>query len=324
MQGLYLGHSGGEIQLGDIQNVTIVRIPGSKINDIIVTDSLPGKSPDPVIINVQNTSHDYFVKHLCMLAAFNNVNFGDEEGSHIASGLISSSYDIYDSMGNPVWLPQSAGLPLVLYSSSYADFAGNELPYGNGTLQGIFTVYNTKFELLLRDTNDFVNFVDTGQTMIYHNNFETNPADWTIYTTSGNKPWTWLSSFECMAANGFAGNAPADTWLISPGLDLTNVSTPVLTFMTWTNYADIGLPEPLDVQLSTDYTGGDPANATWSPVSCVLAAQFSKIWTSSGDIDLSAYHQKVYIGFRYRSSGNGNNTCAAWEVDTFKLKGKKN
>jgi hypothetical protein len=324
-KGLYIGHYGGEIQLGDIYNGEIARISPAKIEDHILLDSLPGKVPLPVIIDLQNTSTNYFVKHLGMLVAFKNVGFGDDGGSRICPGFTSSSYTIYDSINGPILLPKTGGLPLILYTSSYSDFSMYELPYGHGTLQGIFTVYNTNFELLLRDMNDMVNFVDTGQTTIYHNNFDVSPPDWVIFSPASNKPWTWDGSYLEMVANGYGGDVACDTWLISPGIDLTNVTNPILTFNTWTKYTDSGLANPLEVKISTNYAGsGDPSAATWSNLQCNLPAANSAAWLSSGDIDLSAFHQTIYVAFRYRSSGVSSTSAAKWEVDTFKLTGKKN
>jgi len=39
---------------------------------------------------------------------------------------------------------------------------------------------------------------------------------------------------------------------------------------------------------------------------------------------LSAFHQTIYVAFRYRSSGVTSSSAAKWEVDAFKLTGKKN
>jgi hypothetical protein len=201
------------------------------------------------------------------------------------------------------------------------------MPYGVGTVQGIFTVFSTKYEILLRDLSDVKDFVDTGQTIIYSNSFSSSPTDWTIVTPSSNKPWNWSSQFACMLANGYGGNAPCDTWLISPVLDLTNVTTPVLSFSTWTKYTDSGFPDPLEVKISTNYSGtGDPALATWSPIQCTLAPSNSggNVFTPSGDISLSALHQPVYVAFRYRSSGTGSGTSTSWEVQNFLLLGTRN
>jgi hypothetical protein len=60
--------------------------------------------------------------------------------------------------------------------------------------------------------------------------------------------------------NGFSGtNIPNVDWLISPSFDLTSTMYPLLSF--WSRTAFNG--EPLQLKVSTDYTGGDPANATW-------------------------------------------------------------
>jgi hypothetical protein len=171
-----------------------------------------------------------------------------------------------------------------------------------------------------------VNFVDTGQSIIYQNNFDATPPDWVIFTSSGNG-WIWgtTSGVTYMKGNGYGGSAPSNTWLISPALDLTNVTNPVLTFSTWTDFTDGGLTNPLEVKVSTDYSGsGDPSTATWSTLQCNLSATNSALWEPSGDITLSAFHQQVYVGFHYRSSGTGASTSASWEVDSFKLTGKKN
>jgi hypothetical protein len=169
-----------------------------------------------------------------------------------------------------------------------------------------------------------VNFVDTGQTIIYQNNFDVSPPDWVIFTKTGNG-WIWDSQFSEMTGNGYNGTAPSDTWLISPGIDLTTITNPILTFNTWTQFTDSGLPNPLEVKISTNYSGtGDPSTATWSNLPCTLPPANSKVWTSSGQISLTAFQQKVYVAFRYRSSGTSSSAAAKWEVDTFKLTGKRN
>jgi hypothetical protein len=254
-----------------------------------------------------------------MLVAIPNVRFPDA-GQPFVTGGVTTSRPVGDAFGNPLIMD---GNSVILYNSSYATFANNLLPQGVGTLQGIFTVFTTKYEFLVRDLSDLVNFVDTGQSVIYQNNFDAAPPDWVIFTSSGNG-WAWDASYSEMTGNGYSGSAPSNTWLISPGIDLTSITNPILTFNTWTQFTDSGLPLPLEVKISTDYSGsGDPTSATWSNLQCTLPAANSKVWTSSGDISLSAFQQKVYVGFHYRSSGFSSSSAAKWEVDTFKLTGKK-
>jgi hypothetical protein len=317
-KGLYLGLYGGALELGYPYNGSIGRMPASVAKVHIFPDSLPGKKPVPVVLNLLNPP---FKKYLNMLVAIPDVRFPDA-GQPFVSGGVTTSRPVGDAFGNPLTMD---GNSVILYNSSYASFANNLLPLGIGTLQGIFTIYTTKYEFLVRDLSDLVNFVDTGQTIIYQNNFDVSPPDWVIFTPASNKPWTWDGSYLEMVANGYGGNVACDTWLISPGIDLTNVTNPVLTFNTWTKYTDSGLANPLEVKISTNYAGsGDPSVATWSALQCDLPAANSAAWLSSGDIDLSAFHQTIYVAFHYRSSGVSSSSASKWEVDAFKLTGKKN
>ena len=317
-KGLYLGLYGGALELGYPYNGSIGRMPGSVASAHIFLDSLPGKKPVPIVLNLLNPP---FFKYINMLVAIPDVRFPDA-GQPFVTGGVTTSRPVGDAFGNPLTMD---GNSVILYNSSYATFANNLLPQGIGTLQGIFTVFTTKYEFLVRDLSDLVNFVDTGQTVIYQNNFDVSPPDWVIFTPASNKPWTWDGSYLEMVANGYGGDVPCDTWLISPGIDLTNVTNPILTFNTWTKYTDSGLANPLEVKISTNYAGsGNPSTATWSNLQCNLPAANSAVWLSSGDIDLSGFHQTIYVAFRYRSTGVTSSSAAKWEVDAFKLTGKKN
>ena len=317
-KGLYLGLYGGALELGYPFNGSIGRMPAALMKQHIFADSLPGKKPVPIVLDLLNPP---FKKYINMLVAIPAVRFPDA-GQPFVTGGVTTSRPVGDAFGNPITMD---GNTLILYTSSYSSFATSLLPQGIGTLQGIFTIYSNKYEFLVRDLNDLVNFVDTGQTVIYQNNFDVSPPDWVIFTPASNKPWTWDGSYLEMVANGYGGNVPCETWLISPGIDLTNVTNPVLTFNTWTKYTDSGLANPLEVKISTNYAGsGNPSAATWSNLQCNLPAANSGAWLSSGDIDLSAFHQTIYVAFRYRSSGVTSSSAAKWEVDAFKLTGKKN
>jgi hypothetical protein len=128
-----------------------------------------------------------------------------------------------------------------------------------------------------------------------------------------------------MVGNGYLGNAPCETWLISPGINLAGVKEPTMSFKTWTQFTDSGNPNPLQVKISTNYTGsGDPTLATWDDLPCTLPAANSKTWTSSGDISLEEFiGKKFYVAYIYKSSGTTASSAAKWEVDTFKVVGKK-
>ncbi len=318
-KGLYLGQYGGVTQLGYIYNGSIGRIPEAMIPSHIYRDSLPGKAPVPDTLNFTASLNPKISK----LVAIKDVRFPDHGQAFVNKGEDYTNRDIADAFGNPIIID---GETFILRSSKYANFANTKMPSGKGTLRGILSIYNGQYQLFIRDTSDCVKFDTSGigpvLTTIYEQYFDQPPPDWVTWSVKSNKNWEWDSQFKCMIANGYQGDVPSEDWLISPAIDLTGVTQTVLTFRTWTKYTDSGLANPLDVYISTDYSGsGDPSTATWTVLPCTLPAANSATWTSSGDVDLSMYHQPVYIAYKYRSSGTTSSTASKWEVDTFKVTG---
>ncbi len=161
-----------------------------------------------------------------------------------------------------------------------------------------------------------------GQVVLIDEDFSScPPANWTTYSVASDKNWE-CSDYGYMYINAYNGDVAADDWLISPALDLSSVESPVLTFATWTRYADDGITDPeVRLKYSTDYPGsGNPENYTWTELSYTYPAEDSQNWTASGDIDLSSIQaSNVYIAFQYTSSGTGANSSAIWEVDNVSL-----
>ncbi len=115
--------------------------------------------------------------------------------------------------------------------------------------------------------------------------------------------------------NGFSGgtNVPNVDWLISPSFDLTETTYPLLSF--WSRTAFNGLP--LQLKVSTDYFGGDPALSTWTDLNGKFPGQASNVWTLSQDINLAAFKlPNVRFAFVYTSSDDDG---ARWTLDDISL-----
>ena len=115
--------------------------------------------------------------------------------------------------------------------------------------------------------------------------------------------------------NGFAGgtNVPNVDWLISPSVDLTGTTYPLLSF--WSRTAFNGAP--LQLKVSTNYNGGDPSLATWVDINGRFPNQASNIWTLSSNINLSEFKQpNVRFAFVYTSTDDDG---ARWTVDDITL-----
>lgn len=125
--------------------------------------------------------------------------------------------------------------------------------------------------------------------------------------------WKHDATNKYMKASAFINkvNKASESWLISPELDLTDVTTATLTFMHIINYAgDMANEQTLWVTEAgtQDWTQVTiptyPAGNSWDKV-------------SSGDIDLSAYAgKKIQFAFKYVST---TSAAATWEVYNVKV-----
>ena len=117
-------------------------------------------------------------------------------------------------------------------------------------------------------------------------------------------------------------NSPSNTWLISPSIDLSSATQPILNFKTIMKYQGFAL----SLKISTDYDGtSNPTQqGTWNDISNLAIwdtdanswgdpnAPFPG-WYNSGDVDLSSYiSQNTYIAFQYTGSASSGSN---WELD---------
>ncbi|HEY6913906.1 MAG TPA: choice-of-anchor J domain-containing protein, partial [Paludibacter sp.] len=108
----------------------------------------------------------------------------------------------------------------------------------------------------------------------------------------------------------------SESWLISPAIDLSKVTTATLMFDHALNYVSTMANKQnyISVWVSTDYQSGLPNTATWTQVTIPTYPPGTN-WTfiSSGAADLSSVARKsgVRIAFKYVSIAGD---AATWEV----------
>jgi PKD repeat protein len=151
--------------------------------------------------------------------------------------------------------------------------------------------------------------------VIHFEDFEANSfGTWTTYDVASDKYWgvvnfggAYSTTFFAQM-NGYGEDVPSNDWLISPSLNLDNSGSEVLEFFTIWKY---GVDGELTFKYSTNYTSGDPTQATWTDLPFTIASS-QDTWTSSGDISLAAISgANVHIAFQYLSNGNPRR----WGVD---------
>lgn len=306
-QGLFLGDYGGLVQLGYIYNGAIGRIPDVLIDDHIFRDSLPGTAPAATVVTIPTITP----ANLSTVIQLDNVHF-TEPGLAYSETSGTTNRTVADANGNQI----------LLRTSNYASFAAEIIPEGTGSIRGILSIFNGDYQLYLRDLNDITNWYDPNANSVIYNPFNIDPivnAGWTIYNAAGNKDWYFNTSYKDMAVTASGSDVACDDYLITPAISLSGVANPVLTFSSWTNYTDAGMATPIEIMVSTTYSGsGDPTAATWAPLSATWSPTGSATYTPSGNISLSSYSgQTIYIAFHYRSSGTTSGNYSAWKIDDF-------
>ena len=143
-------------------------------------------------------------------------------------------------------------------------------------------------------------------------------GDFTIDDVNKPAALDYVWSFDTrgfMKASAFKSNTnyDAESWLISPVVDLAAAQNPTLTFAHATNYFTSVAKAQEETSVWVREEGG-----AWAAIEGVnYPTSLGWTFADSGSLDLSAYKgKKVQIGFKYTSTSTKSGT---WEIQNFKL-----
>jgi len=220
-----------------------------------------------------------------------------------------------------------------VFTSSYANFANDIIPSGNGTIMGVASNFNGA-QLLIRNSEDTAGM--TGERCaqpepFFSQNFESEPDGpdlnidgWLNVAEGGNVKW----HSEAFGGNTYAEFSPYNSgdasnigWLITPPIDMDSHTDEILIFDTAQHHYDNAR---LEVYISSDFDGSEAgiANATWVDAGATLAGN-SDNWYDfipSGNIDLSSYTGHIYVAFKF--TGNDSDASGGFFVDNIMVLGK--
>lgn len=264
-----------------------------------------GPAPQPRVVDL---AVDTYTDYLCDLIVINNVSFIPADTNQIWADAImqlSVNRTIQDCAGNQV----------AVRTSNYASFASQKTPKGAGSIIGIATAYGATNQLAIRKPSE-VNMNGPGCTLYLKKDFDDASiisGGWTQQALS-DPSVTWYTSTHTGYLNGdyakisgyySATNHNAETWLISPSLNLSAGNNPVMSFVTMANFSG----NALEVLVSTNYTGGLPSTATWTNLSGFNLSTTGYSLTPSGLISLGAYKTaNTRIAFKYTSTTSASKT----------------
>lgn len=253
-----------------------------------------------------------------LILLYDSVEFISDEavGSTWATpgGSSSTNRTIEDCNGNQI----------LVRSSDYSNYAAQALPQGRGPMVAVVGVFGSTLQLYNRSLSEVhmtgprcvgqelpffsKNFNDASVTSGGWSQWSDTTVFWTTNTVGSNDgtPYGQIKNY----VNG--ANIPCETWLISPSINLTSISAPILSFITGCNYTGSNL----QVFVSTDYASGAPSSATWTSLPAAVSAG-AWAWTPSGALSLSSFiSSNVHIGFKYTGTSSDGKT---WELDDVKI-----
>lgn len=232
-----------------------------------------------------------------------------------------------------------------LMTSTFADFKALKLPKGSGDIHAILTkTFNgSAYRLKINDPT-YMDFGpercdgeepgdgdddddepgDGGDMLVVDVPFYEDFEGLVDYDAIAIEGWTnqdVVGSTRLWEARSFDGNGYAqltafnaggavETWLVTPGLDLTEENAAELSFETKDGHYN---GEALSVFVSSDFNG-DADDATWSEITGLTiseghASGYGDSFVYSGEADLSEYAgQVIFVGFKYEGSDGGIST----------------
>jgi hypothetical protein len=218
------------------------------------------------------------------------------------------------------YLNNAFGSSIVVRTSGYAGFASELTPCGLGKFTAVVSQYNQDLQFIIRNYSE-VQLASNGCPVLVSDFEDGNiyANGWTNYAIATSTMVTnWKAGnyggrnyMECWNKVG-STNYPADTWFISPVLDIATAANPHFSFESAANYAGAAL----QVKVSNDYVSGDPNSGTWTTLNPVLSSG-SFVWKFSGNISLNLYKTTATrIAFRYTGSSTDG---SRWEVDNIAI-----
>lgn len=232
--------------------------------------------------------------HLAQLIRLENVRFTEQ--NTFADPTTYGNRTLAD--------PTDYSQTVIVRTSNYANFANDSLPQGTGNLTAIATVYNNTWQLVIRSARelDFDGYVPGGDNGLpYYQDFASSFGTYTTYDVAG--PQSWEIDYNTAKMTGYANstNYADEDWLISAKFSLENVSSASLTMTYIARYFN-NLDSDITLQVSSDYTSGDPTSANWTQVPATWISGSN--WTDfvATTVDLSPFvGQKICVAVKYVS-----------------------
>jgi hypothetical protein len=312
LNGLGMDNLNGVLHIGAITGTSVGRISAANYTDFIIRSSEVATIV-PKVISPTEFNDNY----INMLVQIDNMQLNSSEvGMPYANA--ADTYTVNRYLKNCDDNSQT-----ILRNSGFASFKNELFPVGQGSIVAVFSKYNSDYQLFIRDTED-VSFEGSRCDPLFEDSFSAgNLNKWTSYSVTGAQVWyynTFGNPNDSATMSGYSsGNKENEDWLITKAIDLSGVTSAVLTFQNVKRFAG----NPLELYMATTYNGGDPnTDGDWVQLTANFDTNESTYssWADSGDVDVSAAAGgNLYIAFKYTSTTSASST---YEIDNVQVFGE--
>jgi hypothetical protein len=320
LKGLYYAIDNGALSIGDVfENNRVGRISNETYAKIVKRNCEVKDEEELVVKNLSITQAKNDI-HLHKLIEFDNVQFTD---NFVGKTYFDATNTIGSATNNLI--ADANGNSVIVRVSQFTNFGNSIIPNNSGKVRGVMTKFGSDYQFMVRTLAD-VKLTNNRIVPIFDEKFANTASfnNWVKVNVTGAQDWVLETAFgnpaPCARMNGFAsGSVVNEDWLISPSINLNNLTQATLTFQTASRFSG----PLLEVLVSTNYTTGAPTTATWTPLTgfTLDTNTGSFIWTNSGPINLAPFlnNSNFRIAFKYTSTSSA---ATNWQVDNVTIIGQ--
>lgn len=240
-------------------------------------------------------------------------------------------------------LTDCEGNTILVRTSGYANFAGQQLPEGNGSFVAVVSQFSNDMQLFIRNVNEVhltaprctgggsggectynvepVNSINLSFDDITSDNTDYNNPQWLNIPHIGSRFWRGriFEGSKYISSSSYNSGGQNQNWFISPPV-IVNSPQVGLSFKSATAFWDNpSWDHPLTVYVSTDFDGCDINEATWTEVDGYTVSDSNTNFYEfipSGLINVASFLPQGYTGnmhvaFVYNGSASGATTTLA-------------
>jgi len=316
---IFLDEQGGSPQVG--------RIPATQINSVLERSCTV-------------VDEDVLAREMTIAQALNDANLNtliDLQGVQFTDGSTGNNYyDPNNAIGGATnhFLTDASGNTVIFRTSSFANFAGNPVAEGSGTVRGVLTKFGSDYQFMARTEQD-VMLTNPRVVPLYQEDFQEaqdgtdfNIEGWVNYIQTGTRKWRE----EAFGGNGYAefssfgsNNASNVAWLVSPAINLDGTTNEMISFRVAQHHLDGDFDgNKLEIYIFTSFNGTDVLGATKVDITDLATLPTSATeWYEfiGSNIDVSSYSGNIHVAFKFTGSGTDTALDGAFQIDDLKLTG---